>query len=240
MPDSLLDAVHRAGGVESHARTGGDVVEFPAGVKAAVFDVVGTLIEPAPSVPVAYEIAARRYGLNVSAELLSSRFADAWKRQEWIDATARRPHATSRTRERERWRGVVGDVLAGLADEPTTEQVFLDLWQHFALPTAWKATEYGPALVAAAVAAGLEVALASNFDERLFEVAAVVEPLVQATHVFPSSELGWRKPAAAFFQAVEVRLGMQPCELVMFGDHPELDVAAARRAGWHSVLLPAD
>lgn len=240
MPHPLLEAVHGAGVVESGVRARGDVVEFPAGVKAAVFDVVGTLIEPAPSVPDAYEIAARRHGLDVSAELLSSRFTDAWKRQELIDATAACPHATSRGRERERWRCVVGDVLAGLADDATTEQVFLDLWQHFAMPTAWRPTEVGPTVVAAAVEAGLEVALASNFDERLFEVAAVVEPLVHATHVFPSSELGWRKPAAAFFRAVEHKLDLQPAELVMFGDNPELDVAAARRAGWHSVLLPTE
>lgn len=240
MPHPLLESVSWAGGAPLDAEVLSGRAVFPEGVRAAVFDVVGTLIEPSPTVPDAYAIVAERHGLNVSADLLASRFADAWKRQETIDARAEPAHATSRSREWERWRGVVGDVFAGLADDATTERVFEDLWQHFALPTAWKATECGPALVTAALSAGLEIALASNFDERLFEVAAVVEPLVHATHVFPSSELGWRKPAAAFFQAVESRLGMQPCELVMFGDHPELDVAAARRAGWHSVLLPAD
>jgi len=239
MPHPLLEPVARAGGAPVDAETLSENVTFPEGVRAAVFDVVGTLIEPSPSVPAAYALVAKRHGLHVSADLLASRFSDAWKRQERIDASARPAHATSRSREWERWRGVVADVFAGLADDAMTERVFEDLWQHFALPTSWKATECGPTLVAAARAAGLEVALASNFDERLFEVAAVVEPLVHATHVFPSSELGWRKPAAAFFQAVETRLGYQPRELVMFGDHPELDVAAARRAGWHSVLLPA-
>ena len=239
MPHSLLEPAARVGGVPADALAISDNVAFPEGVRAAVFDVVGTLIEPSPSVPDAYAVVAERHGLDVSADLLASRFADAWKRQELIDATSRPAHATSRVREWERWRGVVGDVFAGFADDATTEQMFEDLWQHFALPSAWKPTEFGPALVTAALDAGLQVALASNFDERLFEVAAVVEPLTHATHVFPSSELGWRKPAAAFFHVVEERLSMQPCELVMFGDHPELDVAAARRAGWHSVLLPA-
>ncbi|NBP81964.1 hypothetical protein EBU58_14890 [bacterium] len=128
--------------------------------------------------------------------------------------------------------------LAGIADAGTSENIFQDLWDHFARPTAWQPTAQGPAIVAAAREAGLDVALASNFDERLFEVAAVVEPLVQAAHVFPSSELGWRKPATGFYRAVEARLGMQPTELVMFGDNRELDVVAARRAGWHAVLLP--
>jgi putative hydrolase of the HAD superfamily len=212
---------------------------FPPGVKGAVFDVVGTLVEPSPSVAAAYQQAARRQGLNISEAELSGRFASAWKRQEAIDAVAQPPYATSREREQQRWRGVVHDVFAGLADPSTADDIFDDLWRHFARPTAWQATELGLALVADAIDAGLEVALASNFDERLFEVAETVEPLVQAAHVFPSSELGWRKPSPAFFRAVEERLNLLPAELVMFGDNAELDVAAAQRAGWHAVLLPS-
>jgi len=212
---------------------------FPRGVKAAVFDVVGTLVEPSPSVAAAYQQAARRQGVEVAIGELTSRFGSAWKRQEAVDAAARPPHATSRDREWQRWQGIVQDVFADLTDADTAGRIFKDLWQHFAQPTAWRATEHGSALVAAALEAGLEVALASNFDERLFAVAAEVEPLVQAGHVFPSSELGWRKPSPAFFRAVEERLGFEPAELVMFGDNPDLDVAAAKRAGWHAVLLPA-
>jgi len=211
---------------------------FPPGVKAAVFDVVGTLVDPSPSVAVAYQQAARRHGVEVAVAELTPRFGAAWTRQEAIDAALQPAHATSRERELQRWHAIVRDVFAGRADRDTTDAIFQDLWQHFALPTAWQATAHGPELVSAALDAGLQVALASNFDERLFEVAAAVEPLVQAAHVFPSSELGWRKPSPAFFRAVEQRLGMQPAELVMFGDNPDLDVAAARRAGWHAVLLP--
>jgi putative hydrolase of the HAD superfamily len=83
------------------------------------------------------------------------------------------------------------------------------------------------------------VALASNFDERLFEIARVVEPLTLADHVFASSELGWRKPAPEFFRAVEQRLGRQPEELVLVGDDPLLDIAAARNAGWQAVSVAA-
>ena len=209
-------------------------------MKVVVFDVVGTLVEPWPRVSRAYAEAGRRQGVELVEDVIAKRFAAAWRRQEAIDAAVQPAHATSRQREHQRWQGIVRDVFAGLADADTSDAIFEDLWQHFALPSAWQATAHGPELVAAALDAGLQVALASNFDERLFEVAAAVEPLMQAAHVFPSSELGWRKPAAAFFRAVERRLGMKSNELVMFGDNPELDVAAARRAGWHAVLLPAN
>jgi putative hydrolase of the HAD superfamily len=58
-----------------------------------------------------------------------------------------------------------------------------------------------------------------------------------AGHVFASSELGWRKPAPEFFREIEARLGCEPEELLLVGDDPELDIVAARRAGWRSLQI---
>jgi putative hydrolase of the HAD superfamily len=212
---------------------------FPQGVRAAVFDVVGTLVEPSPSVAEAYAHAAARQGLVTEVPRLAERFGKAWKRQEDLDAAAVVPFVTSREREFTRWREIVEDVFADQADPVLIGRIFDDLWSHFGEPAAWRPTRVGADLVQAAIDAGLEVVLASNFDERLFDVAAAVEPLVKATRVFPSSEICWRKPAASFFRVIEERLGMAPSELVMVGDNPALDVAAARRAGWHAFLVPA-
>jgi len=203
----------------------------PPGVRAAVFDVVHTLVEPWPPVADAYHEAARRHGVHLDPAVVGERFTTAWRRQEAIDAAAPIPFATSRSREADRWRSIVADVFTGTA---ATEAIFADLWAHFGRPEAWRPVPAGRELVLAARAAGLPVVLASNFDERLLSIAAVVEPLTLADHVFASSELGWRKPAAAFFRAVEQRLGLRPDELLLVGDDPELDVAAALRAGWQA------
>jgi len=189
----------------------------PPGIRAVVFDVVHTLVEPSPPVAVAYHEAGRRHGLDLDPAVIEPRFRSAWQRQEARDAAASPPFATSRSREADRWRQIVADVFD---DAPACEAIFADLWEHFARPTAWRAV---PARQAA-----------SNFDERLQAIAATVEPLTLADHVFASSELGWRKPAAEFFRAVEERLGLRPAELVLVGDDPDLDIAAARRAGWHA------
>ncbi|MEX0687777.1 MAG: HAD-IA family hydrolase [Pirellulales bacterium] len=212
------------------ARAESAAVMFPPpGVRAAVFDVVHTLVEPWPPVVEAYHEAARRHGVHLAPAVVGERFTTAWRRQEAIDAAAPIPFATSRSREADRWRSIVADVFTGTA---ATEVIFADLWAHFGRPEAWRPVPAGRELVLAARAAGLPVVLASNFDERLLSIAAVVEPLTLADHVFASSELGWRKPAAAFFRAVEQRLGLRPEELLLVGDDPELDVAAALRAGW--------
>lgn len=242
MPHRLLDADDVVSGGRSSVDIAawqaerGDGV-FPRGVRAAVFDVVGTLVEPSPSVADAYAHAAARYGVAADPVELETLFSAAWKQQERIDAAVVPAYETSRRRERQRWQQIVLDVFADRCDTVTAERIFDDLWEHFGLPTAWTPTRQGPLMVQAALDAGLEVVLASNFDERLYDVASVLEPLSLASRVFPSSELGWRKPAVEFYRAVEMRLGLEPAALVMFGDNPVLDVAAARAAGWHAVLL---
>ena len=75
--------------------------------------------------------------------------------------------------------------------------------------------------------------------ERLLAIAERIEPLSWVPHVFASSEIGWRKPAPEFFRWIEQRLGCGPTEVLLVGDDPELDVAAARRAGWRSLNVTA-
>jgi putative hydrolase of the HAD superfamily len=136
----------------------------------------------------------------------------------------------------ERWRGIVEDVFA---HAPASDAIFADLWEHFARPESWRPLPEGVRLIEDAKRSGAVVALASNFDERLLEIARVVEPLTLADHVFASSELGWRKPAPEFFREVERRLGRAADELVLIGDDPALDIEAARRAGWQAVSIGA-
>jgi putative hydrolase of the HAD superfamily len=207
---------------------------FPPGIRAVVFDVVHTLVEPWPSVAVAYHEAGARHGADLDPAVIQPRFRAAWRRQEELDAASTPPFATGRGRESDRWRQIVAEVFAGSAE---IDRIFADLWDHFARPESWRPVPAGQELMLAARAAGLPVALASNFDERLLGLAVAVEPLTLADHVFASSELGWRKPSAEFFREVERRLGFQPQELLLVGDDPELDVAAARRAGWHAHAL---
>ena len=204
----------------------------PAGVGVVVFDVVGTLVEPSPSVAVAYQQAAMRHGLTVDTAVIQQRFKAAWRRQEMVDAAAVPAFATSRGREAERWRAIVDDVFGG---EAVSGTIFADLWEHFGRVEAWQPLVHGRGLVRQAIDAGVTVALASNFDERLLAIAERLEPLSWVPHVFASSEIGWRKPAPEFFRWVERRLGCGPDEVLLVGDDPELDVAAARRAGWRSL-----
>jgi len=203
----------------------------PPGVTTVVFDVVGTLIEPSPTVAEAYRQAAARHGVSCEVALVRQRFQAAWRAQEAVDAANTPPFATSGPREHDRWRSIVREVFA---DEPAADAIFADLWEHFGRVDAWRPLDRGGQLVRAALDAGLTVALASNFDERLLGLAMRLEPLSRVPLVFASSEIGWRKPAPEFFRWIERRLGCEPAETLLVGDDPLLDLAAAERAGWRA------
>ena len=206
----------------------------PPGVRVVVFDVVGTLIEPRPPVAVAYQRAAARHGVHLDADKIRRRFRSAWRRQEAVDAAAFPPFATSRDREACRWRAIVEEVFAGM---PSADGIFSDLWRHFGTVEAWGSLDRGRELVRLALEAGTTVALASNFDERLQAIAGAIEPLSWVPLVFPSSEIGWRKPALEFLGTIEERLGCRPGETLLVGDDPDLDVRAALRAGWQALAV---
>ena len=203
-------------------------------VDTVVFDVVGTLLEPAPSVSEAYKKSSEKFGVTLSSSEIAKRFAIAWEKQEFLDAQNNPAFSTSRSREYERWRQIVCDVFE---DSPAADKIFDDLWLHFGKHSSWQPVEQGCRLLETVREFGVEVAVASNFDERLLPLAKHIEPLSSIEKIFASSELGWRKPAPQFFKAVESRLQKEPDQLFLVGDDPRLDIAAANAAGWKSMRI---
>ena len=83
----------------------------------------------------------------------------------------------------------------------------------------------------------LTLGVASNFDSRLQTICDALPPLANCPQRFISSQIGFRKPATAFFRALEQQLGLQPAQILLVGDDLDNDYRGARQAGWHAVLL---
>jgi putative hydrolase of the HAD superfamily len=203
------------------------------GIVGIVFDAVGTLIKPDPSVATAYVEAARRQGVMLELEEVRARFQVHFQSDE-----VHAEHgvlSTDETTERRRWRKIVAGVLPEI---PEPERAFDELWDHFSRPASWRCfPDVAPAL-RAFKAMGVSLCVGSNFDRRLRgvvqglpELAAWVDALVI------SSEVGFRKPHAAFFQAACEHLGLPPERVLCVGDDLENDVRGAIRAGLSGLLL---
>jgi putative hydrolase of the HAD superfamily len=203
-----------------------------AGIRAVFFDAVGTLLHPQPPAAEVYFTAAARLGSRLSLPTIAARFAAAFRRQEEHDF-----HAGLRTdeaREVARWRAIVGEVLDDVSDP---EACFRELYDHFARPAAWRVEPDAAAVLTALADRGFALGMASNFDHRLRLVAAGLPELGPIRHLVLSSEVGWRKPAAAFFRAVCEQTGLPPKQVLFVGDDFANDYEGAHAAGLRALLL---
>jgi putative hydrolase of the HAD superfamily len=204
---------------------------LPSGTRAVFFDAVGTLIHPDPPAPAVYADAARRFGSRLDFPAITTRFRTAFRRQEEID------HAgglrTDEAREVARWRAIVAEVLDDVSE---FEGCFAFLYAHFARPAAWRCDEEAAAVLAELARRGLRLGLASNFDERLRQVAEGLPGFAPVEHLVISSEVGWRKPAPEFFRQVCVQSGLPPGRVLLVGDDPVNDYGGAHACGLHALL----
>jgi putative hydrolase of the HAD superfamily len=201
-------------------------------IRAVFLDAVGTLIHPEPPAPVVYAAVARRFGSRLDTAAIAPRFAAAFARQEALDCAA--GLRTSEERELARWRAIVGAVLDDVSDP---ESCFQELYAHFAAAGAWRCQPGTQEVLEGLAARGCAVGIASNFDHRLRGVAAGLAELRPARHLVISSEVGWRKPAPAFFAAVCAAVGRDAAEVLFVGDDFANDYEGALAAGLRALLL---
>lgn len=209
---------------------------LPPGVTAVFFDAVGTLLFPDPPAPTVYAATAARHGLHLTASEVRARFVAAYRREEAADGAAL--WATSEARERDRWRAIVADTLAGVADP---DACFRHLFDHFARPAAWRVPSDAAGVIAALQSRGLVLGMGSNYDARLWPVLAgfpELAPLLD--RVVVSAAVGVRKPGAAFFGAVLRAANRGPAEVLFVGDDRGNDYDGATAAGTRAVLLDPD
>ena len=205
----------------------------PPGVRAVVFDAVGTLLFPDPGAPAIYAETARRHGLPLSPAAVRERFVAAYRREEEADAAS--GWATSEGRERDRWYRIVTQTLAGGSDP---DACYRHLFDHFARPTAWKLAPDAPAVLGALHGRGLLLGLGSNYDDRLWPVLAGFPELdVLKGRVLISSVVGVRKPGAGFFLEAARAAGCAVSEVLFVGDDLGNDYEGATTAGMPAVLL---
>lgn len=201
-------------------------------LKAVAFDAVGTLIEPVPSVAQAYRLAAQRVGLELPAELIKSRFYQAFQNDDHLP-----DHATDEANEQSRWRQIVAHCLPELSSEKS-DQVFASLWQHFADPSNWRLFDEVPYVLDLLHEKGVRLCVASNFDSRLRQVWAGLEGVRQLDrHLIISSEVGCRKPGQKFYEAVGKHLECQFDEILFVGDDWVNDVEVPMKFGFETVLI---
>jgi putative hydrolase of the HAD superfamily len=201
-------------------------------IRCVAFDAVGTVIYPTPSVSQVYANIAARHGSKLSAAEIRSRFESAMS--VFDDDSAANDFQTSEQRETELWREVVGRVLT---DVESADACFDELFDWFGRVEAWAVFPDVARTLAGLREQNLTLAIASNFDSRLHAVCNGLPELADIRIRVVSSEVGYRKPSAEYYNRLARACGCQPAEVLMVGDTPTNDVEGATAIGMPAVLI---
>ncbi len=203
--------------------------------RCIAFDAVGTLIYAQPSVAQAYAMVGREFGSQVTEDEAKQRFGPAIRA---ADAETERlfgePGRTNEELEFAFWRRVVQDILP---DVNNPQECFDRLYEHFAQPQSWRCFEDVDATLTELHRCGIQVLIASNFDERLNRVCDGLPELQQVSCRVISSKVGFRKTHRGFYESVLAAANCELSEVLMVGDDFINDVQSARACGIRSVHL---
>ena len=200
-------------------------------MRTVFFDAVGTVIFPAVPAAEVYANAAKRHGLPADPAAIGPRLWAQFRVEETRDRES--GWLTSEAREQERWRNI---VFAAIDD--ATEELFLELYHHFAQPSAWAVPPAAADCIARLHSSKIRVGMGSNYDSRLTSVVNGTPALCPlADRLVISSLVGTRKPGAAFFDSVVLSAGCDAGDILFVGDDLENDYEGATAAGMRAVLL---
>lgn len=205
-------------------------------LRAVCFDAAGTLFDVREPVGLTYARLAAT--LRIVAD--PARLTEAFRRALQAAAPLAFPGVPAThlpALERRWWRAIVDATFAAAGVPAVPEALFSALFEHYADPAAWNRYDEAPRVLAALRRRGYGLAIVSNFDSRLDRLVdgLGIGPLVDA--VVCSTRAGAAKPDPRIFAYTLAALGAAPQETLHVGNDPAADVAGARAAGLHAVLL---
>jgi putative hydrolase of the HAD superfamily len=205
-------------------------------VAAVSFDVTGTLLG-VPRLGEIYAEAFARHGLVADARRLARVVPAVW--QEFSIRTRLGEDRFTAHPEGSRgfWRELVARVAALLDLPAPSPFLAAELYERFAHAEAWEVFDDGRRALRTLRAAGLRLAVLSNFDLRLPRLLADAGLAAELDAVVYSEEVGVEKPHPAIFEEVLERLALPASSVLHVGDSRRDDVEGARAVGMRALWL---
>ena len=201
-------------------------------VQVVLFDAVGTVIYPQPSIADAYVNIGSRFIEDLDRDEVLRRFKSVFS-SVFSAENAQSPVTESSTVES--WRLVVEETFPEFDD--ADDGLFQQLWDHFADSRSWGVYDDVAECFTRLRSQGMQIGIASNFDSRLERIVSLDPVLSQVEYVFHSAQLGWNKPAVGFCGGITKRLGLQPTQIALVGDRLDNDIQPALVAGWQGIWI---
>ena len=200
-----------------------------------LLDAMGTLITLRQSVGQSYASVAQSHAVTVDAAAIDAVFPQIYRQ---APPLAFGPLEDEELLQAERhwWGERIYETFAAVGAPAPPPALRLALFEHFAHSDCWRVYDDVRSQLDNWRAAGLRLAVVSNFDRRLHGLLQALDlaPLFDAVVV--SSEAGAAKPDPRPFELALTALQLQANQVWHVGDSPE-DLAGAKAAGLACVLI---
>lgn len=207
--------------------------------KVIFLDAAGTLFDVRGSVGEVYGKFARSWGITVSNEDLNTAFFQSFASASPM-AFPGRELAKIPQLEFEWWQAVAAKAfqIAGVFNQFSDfPKFFVELYAHFATAEPWFVyPDVLPALNKWQQQ-GIELAVVSNFDSRIYAVLKALNLAEYFTSVTISTEVGAAKPDSQIFTAALQKHNSIAEDVLHIGDSFKADYCGAKAAGLKAIWL---
>jgi len=208
--------------------------------RTVLFDAVGTLIRPYPSVGSVYSRVAAAHGLRCGARVLDAHFRKAYRELMPERFAGGEFLRTSESRERRWWKRAVARTFERAGCGPPSRGVVEAVFEAFAEADAWRPYADVLRVLESLGELGVRLGVVSNFDSRLHAVLKGLDLRRRFSSVIISSECGFAKPSPRIYRAALRDLGAAGEETLFVGDRFLQDYRGPRRAGISAFWLVRD
>ena len=207
--------------------------------KVIFLDAAGTLFDVRGSVGEVYGKFARRWGITVSNKDLNTAFFQSFASASPMAFPGREATKIPEL-EFEWWQAVAAKAfeIAGVFHQISDfSKFFVELYAHFATPEPWFVyPDVLPALNKWQQQ-GIELAVVSNFDSRIYAVLKALNLAEYFTSVTISTEVGAAKPDSQIFTATLQKHNCIAENVLHIGDSFKADYCGAKAAGLKAIWL---
>jgi putative hydrolase of the HAD superfamily len=206
--------------------------------RAILLDAADTLIEPAEPVAVVYARHFADAGFTVEESQIRTAFGRVFRE---LPPPAYPAKGCGDQAERTWWRAVVRAtaIQCSLPEEDAGSAALFDsLFDHYAVGAAWRVfPEVESVLRSLREDEGFELAVVSNFDNRLHRILMDLGLTDWFCPIVTSADACSRKPDSGIFHHALDHLNLWPSEVIHIGDSATADLAGAENVGIRAFLL---
>jgi putative hydrolase of the HAD superfamily len=203
-----------------------------APIRFVYFDVGGTLLHPHPSVGAVYAEAGRPFDLRATASALDAAFLASYKHR--IAETGAPAFGRTLASTRAFWQDLVFEVLDEVGFGGPKAPCFDAIYRAFESPEAWHVDPDVWPVFRSLQDRNIPMGVLSNWDVRLPRLLESLGMQNCFQVLILSANEGVAKPDPEIFQRAADAAGMPPNAILHVGDHVDLDIQPAQRAGFQT------